>query len=1022
MKSILEVRPPSWLGFLLVVCFPLWAFIPMLGCGNVHYEQCLKTDDCPKAMRCQEGLCKPRSKQVLREFNAEKHTESAAERTGSQETIFTEPKSNKENVFDEDAGERGYPPEINHPDLPTKDSFGECPPGANRSCQRQGQGTQGDCKYGIQFCASNGSWSPCYRTISPKKEVCNGKDDNCDGKTDEDFPEKSQGCFVEKQKGPCQKGSFMCQSGKLVCKQLQTSKAEVCNGIDDDCDGTVDEGCSCQSGDTRSCGNSIGACLPGKQRCVQGKWESGCKVAAGPKVEACNGKDDDCDGQTDESFAEKDKACKVSGKSGPCANGKYQCRSGALYCLQFVLGRSEVCNGIDDDCDGSVDETFPQKQTPCKISNVKGPCANSTLQCEKGKVLCLQTTKPTPERWNNIDDDCDGQVDEGLCLPTKFDKNVPSEDPNRHKKYVAGVTLSSDGKWAVSIGVDGTKIWDPQKGTYLKDLPHMGESVSFSADDKLLVTSSGDKTIVWETGSWKKKYQWTGGSADVTFVGKTKTLLSVHNGTPRGFRLFDASTGKLLRQFSASSYITSMAVSPDGMLVLATDSRNIWLWELKTGKTLWSLRYTWTSFYRRGAAFNTDGSLFATRAGSGIEIRDTKTRKLLYSQKPPYSITNSDMRTLLFHPDNKTILARVGLEIVRWDYKSNKNVNFYYGRSSHQGLNAFAMDKAGKTIISAGNREIIVWDSASLKPKWFLSGKTPDRGIRGFWVTPDKKTMIVADYYTVRAYDVGSGKFLRAYFPEHGKAVIPLQNYGAKQSHSMLSLSSDGRYLAVVGIRALYVWEVSTAKLVYSRYTTSFQNVLAVQFMPKTNHLVLGLANHSIQFWNIKTGKQERLFQGHLGGVSALALNKTGTRLLSGSEDNTIKLWDLQTSKVIRTFVGNTETIMRVHFSPDEKQFASVSLQSIRIWSTQSRFAIHSFAMKNVGDVAFHPDGRYLVAVAFNTALSYWDIQKGSLLSVGVPGGNNGFTGRTVRFLDGKTMLSPDPSSTRIRYFRCSSP
>jgi len=101
------------------------------------------------------------------------------------------------------------------------------------------------------------------------RELCDGVDNDCDGRADEG---------------------------------LQGINPEVCDGdIDDDCDGAVDEGCECTSGDGRRCDTgSPGRCADGIQVCSDlGRW-SICQERVEPVAETCNGFDDDCDALTDE--------------------------------------------------------------------------------------------------------------------------------------------------------------------------------------------------------------------------------------------------------------------------------------------------------------------------------------------------------------------------------------------------------------------------------------------------------------------------------------------------------------------------------------------------------------------------------------------------------------------------------------------------------------------------------------------------------------------------------------------------
>jgi len=81
---------------------------------------------------------------------------------------------------------------------------------------------------------------------------------------------------------------------------------EACNGVDDDCDGTIDEDCSgCLPGDTQPCYDApddtldVGACRAGVQTCVGGGWQA-CEGQVEPTAEACNDVDDDCDGLVDD--------------------------------------------------------------------------------------------------------------------------------------------------------------------------------------------------------------------------------------------------------------------------------------------------------------------------------------------------------------------------------------------------------------------------------------------------------------------------------------------------------------------------------------------------------------------------------------------------------------------------------------------------------------------------------------------------------------------------------------------------
>ncbi|MEZ4339087.1 MAG: SpoIID/LytB domain-containing protein [Sandaracinaceae bacterium] len=86
----------------------------------------------------------------------------------------------------------------------------------------------------------------------------------------------------------------------------------------------------------------------------------------------------------------------------------------------------EICNEIDDDCDGAVDEGNPGGGASCGTDT--GACAAGSLACRAGTLVCLGGVDPVPETCNGADDDCDGTTDEGTCGSTTAPNLIANGD------------------------------------------------------------------------------------------------------------------------------------------------------------------------------------------------------------------------------------------------------------------------------------------------------------------------------------------------------------------------------------------------------------------------------------------------------------------------------------------------------------------------------------------------------------------------------------------------------------------
>ncbi len=204
-------------------------------------------------------------------------------------------------------------------------------------------------------------WSDCAPAdpaVYPgATELCDDLDNDCDGDTDEEVPPLP--CIPPgTPPGLVYGGSSQCRLGSLPCGGVCTGfvgpSAETCDGVDNDCDGLVDDGIAATP---ITCG--LGACQrSGTRTCTGGVFVDNCTPGT-PTAEICDAIDNDCDGHTDDGVPPV--ACIPPGTPpGLVYGGSSQCRLGSLpcggVCTGFVGPSAETCDGVDNDCDGLVDD------------------------------------------------------------------------------------------------------------------------------------------------------------------------------------------------------------------------------------------------------------------------------------------------------------------------------------------------------------------------------------------------------------------------------------------------------------------------------------------------------------------------------------------------------------------------------------------------------------------------------------------------------------------------------------------
>jgi WD40 repeat protein/TPR repeat protein len=528
--------------------------------------------------------------------------------------------------------------------------------------------------------------------------------------------------------------------------------------------------------------------------------------------------------------------------------------------------------------------------------------------------------------------------------------------------YVRRGGFSPDGMRAVTALNDGTaRVWDTTTGMQLQVFQAGQENwamcADFSADGNRLMTVA-DSIRVWDARSGKllRDIRDEADFHTAYFSPDGKRIVAASG----VIKIWDAETGQQLAVLQQKGLAFGLArFSPDGQRVVATASDNSGrIWDLKSGKMVASLRGHLDRV--TSIVYSPDGARILTSSyDATARLWDAQSGALLLALLGH----RGQVWDAEFSADGARVVT-VGTDKVAiiWDARSGSRLATLTGHSAILSSATFSKD-GSRVLTTAYDGTARVWNSAAGGKALTLTAA--GKRMTGVEYSPDgRKVMTTAEDNAVRVWDARSGaplfgiqnegtiKFatfspdgtrillgtdgsLREMDAATGKSIRPLSIETEKLQGA--AYSRDGRRIVTWDEDpfGVRIWDANSGAELL-KVTGYEQPVQNAEFSPDDTQLLTSSTDKTGRVWDARSGKQLIIYP-HSDHLNSGYYSHDGSRVVTSSNDGLVRIWDAHSARLLNVLTGNRTFVYSAVFSPDGHRVISGSRDNVvRIWDSDT--------------------------------------------------------------------------------------
>lgn len=578
-------------------------------------------------------------------------------------------------------------------------------------------------------------------------------------------------------------------------------------------------------------------------------------------------------------------------------------------------------------------------------------------------------------------------------------------NPLSHEGLVTALGFSPDGKALVTVDQKGmVRIWDTERGkvasTFKVPLHTAAAIIKADPDEPDILIAAMDRTLKHIRGRGSNVETFERGHRDPITMLKVdpqgKRALSC--GKDRQVIAWDVQACKQVTSFQIhQEQISEVALNPVKDLAASYDTKSgIKLWDTTTGEVLRS--FSTGDSEMLTLSFTKDGThLFAGGRDMMLHLWEVGGKHVvpalaLAKIRPVTKQMRSDRRfkalfekaklamkkgafrkayALIRETQNLAGYERTDLTLdllLRMkDHGTRAGIHGGWKKKSFEtqsGVMDVAFSPSAINFLTAqGDHTIRLWSAKSGECLKNLKGHTNVVACVRFAVN-GREAASGGDDRSVRVWDLNTGRNLLAL-------------KGHVESVSSVAYSRDGLSL-ISGSwdETVRVWRLPDGAAMKTLKGQD-DKITAVEFVPESEYALSAGFEGSIKMWDLSASRIVRDLRGHQQRVGTLRISPRGDLLLSVSMDGTARIWDLRRGQCLQVLEASKQGLRAGGFSPDQRFVVTGGDDTVlRVWTVetgelQREFQGHS---REITSAEFSSNGRFMISSCLDGAVLIWEV------------------------------------------------